>query len=65
MVWGQHTYIDVSDHDGDMELCEEDEGEKGVVVRGKITKRKNSSSQERGFGELEFCLCVKNLNFIF
>ena len=53
MVWGQHTYIDVSDHDSDVELsdvelCEEEEGEKGVVVRGKkITKRKNSSSQER------------------
>ena len=48
-VWGQHTYIDVSDHDRDVELCEEEEGEKGVVVRGKkITKRKISSSQERG-----------------
>ena len=39
-----NPHIDVSDHDSDVELCEEE-----VVIKGrKITKRKDSgSSQER------------------
>ena len=34
-----NPHIDVSDHDSDVEFCEEEE-----VMNGKITKRKDSGS---------------------
>ena len=48
--------IDVSDHDSDVEFCEEEE----VMVKGKITQEEGQWQQPRERGLVKWILLWKN-----